>query len=304
MTFSIDLLFFYVYNKIMAQLNSYKINNEFFDNPIDLGGVRLIQAGRYYCEAGTVVPVFPHEDFYELTVVNDGSGIILTNGKRIPVKQNDVYVSFPYDLHGIISSDDAPLQYDHLAFIIDKPEYGDAMREIAIEHNAPEARVISDRRINYLTYLIISEFNKEDFFYNDVVLNSVYNVIIYVIRKFREKNLSSFAEDASESEMFCNRIMSYIDANIYDISNLNELAKIANYNYCYLSQLFRKTTGRTLRDYYLNRRLEAADGLIREGKLKLYQIAEKLHYSNADALGKAYKKKYGVSPKSIKNEKN
>ena len=64
--------------------------------------------------------------------------------------------------------------------------------------------------------------------------------------------------------------------------------------------MFKKTTGSTLRDYFLNRKLETADVLVKEGKLKIHEIADKLHYSSADAFTKAYKKKFGVSPRSNK----
>ncbi len=290
----------------MSQLKGYKINNEFFDNPVNLGGITLIQAGRYCCEAGTVVPTHLHDNIWELTVVNDGKGTILTNGKSIPVKQNDIYVSFPYDNHGIISSDDDPLQYDHLAFIVENDDYRKTLLEIAAEYGDPDARIISDRRINYLTYCVISEFNKEQRYYKDIVLYTIYNIIIYVIRKFKEKadniyyNAVVFSENASESEKFCNRLMTYIDENIYAVENLGDIIKLTNYNYNYISALFKRTTGTTLRDYYLNRKLETADVLVKEGKLKIYQIAEKLHYSAADAFTKAYKKKYGIPPKNNK----
>lgn len=62
---------------------------------------------------------------------------MLTNDKYIPVKKNDIFVGFPGDLHGIVASVDDPIQYDHLAFIIDKKELGEPMRKIAIEHADP-----------------------------------------------------------------------------------------------------------------------------------------------------------------------
>ena len=51
----------------------------------------------------------------------------------------------------------------------------------------------------------------------------------------------------------------------------------------------------------MNRKLETADVLVKEGKLKIYEIADKLHYSSADSFTKAYKKKFGASPRSNKN---
>lgn len=285
----------------MTQLKGYKINNEFFDNPVDLGGIILIQAGRYCCAAGTLVPEHFHDNYFELTVVNDGKGFVITNDEYIPVKQNDIYVSFPLDRHAIISDKEDPIQYDHLAFIVEKEGLRESMLEIAAEYSDPAARIISDRRINYFTYCLVSEFNKKQKFYKDAILYMFYNIVIYAIRKFKEKDISAFAENASESEKFCNCLMTYIDENIYEVSNLNDLIKLTNYNYNYISALFKKTTGTTLRDYYINRKLETANILVKEGKLKIYQIAEKLHYSTADAFTRAYKKKYGVSPKAGKN---
>ena len=285
----------------MVELIGYKICNQYFDDPVDLGGIKLLQAGRYYCSPGTIVADHVHDGYYELTVVNGGSATVLTNDKYIPVKKNDIFVGFPGDLHGIVASVDDPIQYDHLAFIIDKKELGEPMRKIAIEHADPESRIIYDRRIHSLLIDIIGELANEQMYYKDCLLYTIYNIIICVIRKFGEKSQAAFSENASGNEKFCNRIMNYIDANIYDLENLNGLTQITNYNYNYLSSMFKKTTGSTLRDYFLNRKLETADVLVKEGKLKIYEIADKLHYSSADSFTKAYKKKFGASPRSNKN---
>lgn len=285
----------------MVELIGYKICNQYFEDPVDLGGIKLVQAGRYYCNPGTIVANHVHDGYYELTVVNGGSATVLTNDKYIPVKKNDIFVGFPGDLHGIVASVDDPIQYDHLAFIIDKKELGEPMRKIAIEHADPESRIIYDRRIHSLLIDIIGELANEQMYYKDYLLYTIYNIIICVIRKFSEKSQAAFSENASGNERFCNRIMNYIDANIYDLENLNRLTQITNYNYNYLSSMFKKTTGSTLRDYFLNRKLETADVLVKEGKLKIYEIADKLHYSSADSFTKAYKKKFGVSPRSNKN---
>lgn len=285
----------------MVELKGYKICSEYFEDPIDLGGIKLVQAGRYYCSPGTIVSDHVHDGYYELTVVNGGSATVRTDDKYIPVQKNDIFIGFPNDLHGIVASVEDPIQYDHLAFIIDKKELSEPMREIAIEHADPESRIIYDRRIHSLLVDVIGEMANRQEYYKDSLLYTICNIIICVIRKFGEKSLSAFSENASENERFCNRIMNYIDANIYDLENLNGLTQITNYNYNYLSSLFRKTTGSTLRDYLLNRKLETADVLVKEGKLKIYEIADKLHYSSADAFTKAYKKRFGVSPKSNKN---
>lgn len=290
-----------LYIIVMAELKGYKICNQYFDNPLDLGEMKLVQAGRYYCGPGTVVVDHFHDGYYEITAVNGGKATVLTNDKQITIKKNDIYVNFPNDTHGIISSVDDPIQYDHLAFIIDKDGYREQMHKIALKHADPDSRIIYDRRIHSLLVDIIGEFANLQEYYKDSLFYTMCNITVCVIRKFGEKSLSAFSGNASESERLCNRIMNYIDTNIYDIEDLNDLTQITNYNYNYLSSLFKKTTGSTLRDYYLNRKLETADVLVKEGKLKICEIAEKLHYSAADAFTKAYKNKFGVPPKRNKN---
>ena len=282
------------------KLDGYKINNCFISSPLDLDGVKLVQVGRFFCNPDTVVPVGLHSDFYELTIVTEGKGVILTNGEKIPVGKNDVYVSFPFDRHGIISSKDEPLKYDHLAFSIEVENYKSALKAVATKYYSPDLRIIADPKINLLVQTIIGEFNIEKEFFKEVVKNAVLSVCAYIVRAFNEKATPESWNDAKESEILCNRIMNYIDINVYDIENLQSLSAVTGYNYNYISTLFKKTTGIKLRDYYYGRKLEVADMLIKEGKLPICRIAEKLGYSSGAALSKAYKQKYGFPPISVK----
>ena len=93
--------------------------------------------------------------------------------------------------------------------------------------------------------------------------------------------------------------MNYIDTHIYSLTSLEELAEKFNYNYSYLSALFSKITGKTLREYYLERRLEVARTMVLEKNKKIWEIADMLNYSSAFAFSKAFTAKYGVSPKQM-----
>ena len=282
------------------ELKGYQVNHCFITSPLDLGGVKLVQVGRFFCNPGTVVKVGLHSDFYELTVVTEGSGEIITNDERIAVGKNDVYVSFPFDRHGIVSSETDPLKYDFLSFSIELENYKSALKATATKYYSPDMRVISDPKINQLVQTITGELNVEKEFYKEAIKNAIESVAVYVIRAFDEKDMPDSWNNATEAEILANRIMNYIDTNVYEIENLQSLSAVTGYNYNYLSTLFKRTTGINLRDYYYGKKLEVADMLIREGKLPVCRIAEKLGYSSGAALSKAYKQKYGFSPKTVK----
>ena len=121
-------------------------------------------------------------------------------------------------------------------------------------------------------------------------------IVIYLIRDFQRKKGSYVYPSVNAAEILCYQIMYYIDTHIFALKNLTELSHFTNYNYSYLSTLFKKTTGRTVLEYYQESKLKTARCMIQEKKLKIGEIADLLNYSSVYAFSKAYKKKYGISP--------
>jgi AraC-like DNA-binding protein len=74
------------------------------------------------------------------------------------------------------------------------------------------------------------------------------------------------------------------------------VAEALHYNYSYISDLFKKTTGETLSSYFRRRRLDAARLLLNEGKLSVTQISELLNFSSIYTFSRSYKDYFGVSP--------
>lgn len=284
-------------------LSNYKILNDFFEKPLDLhGGLNVIQTGRYYCRPGETIPAHYHNNYFELTVVTDGRGTIVTNDQTIEVQKNDVYVSFPHDKQQIDSSVDEPLKFDNVAFMWEKTPYRKQLKKILQCSYDANARIVRDQQINQLVAFLLNEFaNKKDF-YEDCIKNIILTIIVCTIRNFQQKETPPVETARPNAEMLCARIMNYVDVNVYEMEGLDDIQTVTNYNYCYVSTLFKKTTGITIREYVLNKKMEIAYFLVKENKLKICEIAEKLHYSDANAFSKAYKQKYGVSPKAHREQ--
>lgn len=95
----------------------------------------------------------------------------------------------------------------------------------------------------------------------------------------------------------CQDIMHYIDTHIYEMNALSELSELYGYNYCHLSYVFKKKTGNTIMSYYRNCRLTEAKKLL-DQKISVAKVAEKLKYSSMYSFSKAFKKHWGISPRS------
>ena len=94
--------------------------------------------------------------------------------------------------------------------------------------------------------------------------------------------------------------MNYITSNIDQIQSLTELASVFHFSYNYLTTLFKKNTSMTLVGFYNMQRLSIAEKYVLENDLTLDQIAQKLNFSTAYSLSKAFKNIYKSSPRNYR----
>lgn len=98
------------------------------------------------------------------------------------------------------------------------------------------------------------------------------------------------------------RVVKYVDNKYYKDLKLEGLAKIFNYNSCYLGKLFKDSTGKSFNTYLDIVRIEEAKKLLIEDKLKVYEICEKVGYKNIDYFYAKFKKHVGISPLNYKKK--
>lgn len=285
----------------MANVQSvYHLNKSYFENPLLRGGVSLYQIGRLYCKAGAVVPLHIHGDYFELTIVTDGKGIITTNGVPISVSKGDIYLSLPCESHEIVSDNANPLKYDFFAFLCTEEQKREEFWHIAEDYYSPNSRLIHSERIRNLVSDAIGEVTATKDYSSELLECIFKEIMIYVIRGFSKLKPEKYNRNITESEILCQRVMNYIDTHIYSLKTLKELQEVTDYSYGYLSAVFKKTTGNSLSEYYRERKLEAARLLLIEGRLKTTEIAEMLGYSSVYAFSKAFTNRFLVSPRGYR----
>ena len=77
---------------------------------------------------------------------------------------------------------------------------------------------------------------------------------------------------------------------------LERIAPLFGYNIAYLGKLFTQKMGMNFTAYLDQVRIDASMELLRDGSLKVYEIAEKVGYSNVDYFHTKFKKIVGESP--------
>ena len=277
--------------------NNYHVNYIFTDSPLFFGETSLFQIGRMFCNEKTVVESHLHNDYYELTIVTDGNGVITTNNIDTKIKKGDIYLSLPFDTHKITSSINNPLQFDFLAFNTKNPDQIEKLITLQSTFKHPKLRCFNNELIANLVNNLIAEFSSRSILSEQIVSSLLNLVILYTINDFRQHR-EVVKYSLKTSDILCFQVMNYIDTHITTIKNLEDISKAFNYNYSYLSALFKKITGTSINDFFSQKKFAYAKQLITKGK-KVYEVANILNYSNQYTFSKGFKKYFGVSPKQI-----
>lgn len=280
----------------------YHLDKHYMNRPLVFGKCRLFQIGRLYCTPQTRIEEHAHINWFELTIATGGKGVVYTNGVGVPIERGDIYLSFPCDFHAITPDATDPLKYDFFSFGVDDEALAADLEQILQTHMPADRRLLRDETISSLVSAAIAEINTEKRYSQELLNAMLTQLIIRLVRGFLGQSPEGLRANATESDTLCYRLMNYIDTHIYTMTGLEELAEAMNYNYSYLSSLFRKVTSGTLSDYYRNRRLETARLLILENELSISHVADLLHYSSIYTFSRAFKDQYGLSPEQYRKK--
>ena len=121
----------------------------------------------------------------------------------------------------------------------------------------------------------------------------LYEIITFISEQ-TEMILRSLGTASRESTL--DNVIYYIRHNYMNNLKLERIAPLFGYNSSYLGKLFTQKIGMNFTAYLDRVRIDASLELLKEGTLKVYEIAEKVGYSNVDYFHTKFKKVMGESP--------
>ena len=128
-----------------------------------------------------------------------------------------------------------------------------------------------------------------------VLANTLLDYLTGLIAYQQERN-DTATRDMIES------IKSYIHTNFKNDISLELIADNFHFNPSYISILFKTYSKVGFKEYLIYVRIEEAKRLLRETRLKVYEIARKTGYNDVAYFVKLFKKEVGVSPNRFRSK--
>lgn len=278
----------------------FHFDHMYFHNPQRFEAIRLYQIGDLSCKGGYVVQ--EHEQIcYELSYIVSGKGWFKIDDTSYPVKEGDIVLNVPGEMHACRADDEDPFRYFYVGFDFAGSEEGEphAMDPIRKMFDQTHQPVASNRLgIDAPFVSIFKELVNLKSYSSFMIGTYLQQIIVLAYRCFhdsREKAYSPLLQGKGVTKPIY-EVMNYIEANLYRITELSAMADELHYSYSYLSHQFSKEVGLTIQEYYNHKRFEKAVQLLRGGELNVTQIAAKLQYQSIHTFSKAFRHHFGISP--------
>ncbi|WP_217593831.1 AraC family transcriptional regulator [Cohnella sp. GbtcB17] len=284
----------------------FHFDHIYFENPQRFGSIDLFQVGDLSCQGGYVVN--EHEQIcYELTYIVSGRGWLKAGGTSHPVKEGDIVLNVPGELHACRADDEDPFRYYYVGFDFAEGEAGDAGEVGDAPALEPIRKMFDQTTQPVVSNLLGIEAPFAGIFkelvnlksYSSFMIGSyLQQLIVLAYRSFHDSRETAYSPMLQGKEMTkpVHDVIRYIEHNWLRMTELGAMAEELHYSYSYLSHQFSKEMGLTIQEYYNRKRFEQAVKLLREGRLTVTQIADKLRYQSIHSFSKAFRLHFGISP--------
>jgi len=126
-------------------------------------------------------------------------------------------------------------------------------------------------------------------------------LILLIRSENNHQNLRVFPSKESMENHLVTQMIALIDENIYKKINVEQICKEMKYSRAYLSKIFKQTTGYTLLEYTLIRKIKEAKKLIREERYNFTQISDMLCFDNPHYFSRVFRRITNLIPTEYKN---
>ncbi len=276
--------------------NRFRYDNVMWQSPLTTENFGISQIGEVYCREN-ISPPEHYQLFYELTFVVSGHGFCNTDGVTMELRPNMIYLSRPDEYHKITSDRDNSLRFMCIAFYVKSKQMQELVRKIFKNYGAKDNRILECVDAFSCMRSILSTFWSGELFYEAIVDLKLQEILYLIARTIpgtqpkkenRERNATMF------------NLISYIDSNFMNISSIKNLAGEFGYDYQHITKLFKKTFGMSIGEYITDKKLEYGKLLLTRHHKSVNETAELLGYSLPNNFSRAFKSKFGVTPREFK----
>lgn len=232
-----------------------------------------------------------HENI-ELLYFYDGECSVLNDDSEIAVKAGDLVVVNSEAIHMV----KFPKGETRYIYYIISNSFCEEMG-FSAESNFIVKRIRDERIQEYFKIIEKEVAEQGDYYYESIKINLL-NVLLILFREYTET--PKLMQKKSVKIDLAKKIVQYLQKNIKNDIDLEDIEKHCGYSKFYISKVFKEVTGKKLINYFNEIRMEKAKKMLLSGVESINEIALKCGFESQSYFGKVFKKYTGFSPLEFK----
>ena len=202
-------------------------------------------------------------------------------------EQGSISITNPYEVHSNPLIDaKTPISFDTIYISKDLMKYLFDGKNITFLN-----RKINNQKANKLFTRLKDAIDSKDPQKTTYSLHQFANELRLFTEEYQQ-------EDYEQDFSTFNEVNNFIEENIYDKFNLDELSRMANINKYGFVKKFKASTGMTPINYILMKKIFSSKGIIKSDS-ELTDIAYQYNFTDMAHFSKTFKRFIGISPKKF-----
>jgi len=226
----------------------------------------------------------PHShEYYELEYFYEGSGVCEINGKEYPFKKGDISFVSPLDIHGYRSKENVKTLTVHFRIA--------NLSKILLGITDINACLVKSTEELSHAFDILMCQNKDDKFYDLLCEKMIETILILFLKTFKTSTKNVMPKEIYSA-------IEFIIINFKNNISLKSVSEYLGYSQEHFSRMFKKYTGLGFHAYLTELRLAYAKNLLDSQQITVTEICYESGFGCIRSFHRAFKKKYGYSPKT------
>lgn len=259
----------------------------------------------YHFEATAWMHAVHQHTYFEIIFILKGRGLHNINGNTFGYGQGDVFLLGPEDYHDFVIQELTEFCFIRFNESIHKAPQAEGdtpwepiIKTLLLTSSQSRGTLVADHqekhKLHQLLTVLEEEYEREQSPYFAIIRDSLLRSMLLILARnlFGQPPASLLTSGSVEA------ILMYIRRHIYEPGKLSvaHLADVFHYAPTYISLLFKKQTGESLKQYIVKYKLKLIEARLLYSPLTLAQIADEFGYADESHLCKQFRKYKGCTP--------
>lgn len=245
-------------------------------------------------------------DFWEIVYLDRGELDLRAGDKRLKLKQGEIIFHKPNEFHSIECDGKHSASVFIVTFVCHSTAmkyFGERLIKVPLDM-IPLVRRLIDESTNtfYVSRYPLTLLPNAAVGGEQLIRIYLEEFLIRLLRVGEQRSSGgSFAlRDHSENALV-GEIENYLVERVFERVTLEDISGRLHFGKSHLCDVFKKGTGNTIMQYHMKLKIGEAKRMLKENKLTVNKISEKLGFETPAYFSRAFSKQVGMSPREYRN---